>query len=43
MMHFIEGMDSHLVRCMLAKFAEYANVGGNKIGGFGVSRLMPKS
>jgi CRISPR-associated endoribonuclease Cas6 len=28
------------VTCMLARFAEYANVGGNKTGGFGVARLM---
>jgi CRISPR-associated endoribonuclease Cas6 len=31
------------VTCMLAKFAEYANVGGNKTGGFGVTKLMLKS
>ena len=31
------------VTCMLAKFAEFANVGGNKTGGFGVARLMLKS
>jgi CRISPR-associated endoribonuclease Cas6 len=29
--------------CMLARFAEYANVGGNKTGGFGVTRLILKS
>jgi len=26
------------ITCMLAKFAEYSNVGGNKTGGFGVTR-----
>jgi CRISPR-associated endoribonuclease Cas6 len=26
---------------MLAKYAEYANIGGNKTGGFGVTRLIP--
>jgi CRISPR-associated endoribonuclease Cas6 len=31
------------VTCMLAKFAEYANVGGNRTGGFGVVRLALKS
>jgi CRISPR/Cas system endoribonuclease Cas6 (RAMP superfamily) len=31
------------ITCMLAKFAEYASVGGNKTGGFGVVRLMLKS
>jgi CRISPR/Cas system endoribonuclease Cas6 (RAMP superfamily) len=24
------------ITCMLAKYAEYANIGGNKTGGFGV-------
>jgi CRISPR-associated endoribonuclease Cas6 len=28
------------VTCMLARFAEFANVGGNKTGGFGVTKLM---
>jgi CRISPR-associated endoribonuclease Cas6 len=28
------------VTCMLAKFAEYANVGGNKTGGFGVTKFV---
>lgn len=27
--------------CMLAKYAEYANIGGNKTGGFGVTKLIP--
>lgn len=31
------------VTCMLIKFAEYANVGGNRTGGFGVVRLALKS
>jgi len=31
------------ITCMLARFAEYANVGGNKTGGFGVTRLILKS
>jgi CRISPR/Cas system endoribonuclease Cas6 (RAMP superfamily) len=31
------------VTCMLSKFAEYANVGGNRTGGFGVVRLALKS
>jgi len=31
------------VTCMLAKFAEYANVGGNRTGGFGVVRLALRS
>jgi len=28
--------------CMLAKYAEYANVGGNKTGGFGVTKFLSK-
>jgi CRISPR-associated endoribonuclease Cas6 len=28
---------------MLAKYAEYANIGGNKTGGFGVTKLIPSS
>jgi CRISPR-associated endoribonuclease Cas6 len=28
------------ITCMLAKYAEYANVGGNKTGGFGVARMF---
>jgi len=31
------------VTCMLMKFAEYASVGGNRTGGFGVVRLALKS
>jgi CRISPR-associated endoribonuclease Cas6 len=31
------------VTCMLARFAEYANVGGNRTGGFGVVRLALRS
>jgi CRISPR-associated endoribonuclease Cas6 len=31
------------ITCMLARFAECANVGGNKTGGFGVTRLILKS
>ena len=27
---------------MLAKYAEYANIGGNKTGGFGVVKMQPK-
>jgi len=27
---------------MLAKYAEYANVGGNKTGGFGVTKFMSR-
>jgi CRISPR/Cas system endoribonuclease Cas6 (RAMP superfamily) len=30
------------VTCMLARFAEYSNVGGNKTGGFGVTKFMLK-
>jgi len=30
------------ITCMLAKYAEYANVGGNRTGGFGVVRLALK-
>jgi len=30
------------VTCMLAKFAEYTNIGGNKTGGFGVTRFVPR-
>ena len=30
------------ITCMLAKHAEYANVGGNKTGGFGVTRFVPR-
>jgi len=26
---------------MMAKFAEYANTGGNKTGGFGVTKFVP--
>jgi len=32
------------VTCMLAKYAEYANIGGNKTGGFGVTKfILPPS
>ncbi|MFP3985649.1 MAG: CRISPR system precrRNA processing endoribonuclease RAMP protein Cas6 [Candidatus Bathyarchaeia archaeon] len=31
------------VTCMLARFAEYGNVGGNRTGGFGVVGLALKS
>jgi len=31
------------ITCMLAKYAEYANVGGNKTGGFGVTKFVPKT
>jgi CRISPR/Cas system endoribonuclease Cas6 (RAMP superfamily) len=31
------------VTCILANFAEYASVGGNRTGGFGVTRLNVKS
>jgi CRISPR-associated endoribonuclease Cas6 len=31
------------VTVMLARFAEYANTGGNKTGGFGVTRFVPPS
>jgi len=34
-----EGSDWNKVTCMLARFAEYANVGGYRAGGFGVVRL----
>jgi len=34
--------DWNKVTCMLIKFAEYANVGGNRTGGFGVVRLALK-
>lgn len=30
------------ITCMLAKYAEFANVGGNRTGGFGVTRLALK-
>lgn len=30
------------ITCMLAKYAEYANLGGNRSGGFGVTRLSLK-
>jgi CRISPR-associated endoribonuclease Cas6 len=30
------------ITCMLAKYAEYANIGGNKTGGFGVVRMKEK-
>jgi len=30
------------ITCMLAKFAEYANIGGNKTGGFGVTKFVPR-
>jgi len=30
------------VTCMLAKFAEYANLGGNKTGGFGVANFASR-
>jgi len=29
------------ITCMLAKYAEYANIGGNKTGGFGVTKFVP--
>ena len=28
------------VTCMLAKYAEFANIGGNKTGGYGVSKMI---
>jgi CRISPR/Cas system endoribonuclease Cas6 (RAMP superfamily) len=31
------------ITCMLVKFAEYANIGGNKTGGFGVTKFFPKN
>jgi CRISPR/Cas system endoribonuclease Cas6 (RAMP superfamily) len=31
------------ITCMLAKYAEYSNIGGNKTGGFGVTRLVLKA
>jgi len=27
---------------ILAKYAEYTNVGGNKTGGFGVTKFVPR-
>jgi len=30
------------ITCTLAKYAEYANIGGNKTGGFGVTKFVPK-
>jgi CRISPR/Cas system endoribonuclease Cas6 (RAMP superfamily) len=30
------------VTCVLAEFAEYSNVGGNRTGGFGVIRFLSK-
>jgi CRISPR-associated endoribonuclease Cas6 len=30
------------ITCMLAKYAEYANIGGNKTGGFGVVKMQQK-
>lgn len=27
------------ITCMLAKYAEYANIGGNKTGGYGVVKI----
>jgi CRISPR/Cas system endoribonuclease Cas6 (RAMP superfamily) len=27
---------------MLARFAEYSGIGGNRTGGFGVTKFMPK-
>jgi CRISPR-associated endoribonuclease Cas6 len=30
------------ITCMLARYAEYANIGGNKTGGFGVSRFVQR-
>jgi len=30
------------ITCMLAKYAEYTNVGGNKTGGFGVVKIQQK-
>jgi len=30
------------ITCMLAKYAEYANIGGNKTGGFGVVRMQQR-
>jgi CRISPR/Cas system endoribonuclease Cas6 (RAMP superfamily) len=31
------------ITCMLAKYAEYANIGGNKTGGFGVTKVVAPS
>jgi len=30
------------ITCMLARFAEYSGIGGNRTGGFGVTKFMPK-
>jgi len=35
--------DWNKTTCMLARFAGYANVGGNRTGGFGVVRLALRS
>lgn len=31
------------VTCMLARYAEYTNVGGNRTGGFGETKLITKN
>jgi len=30
------------ITCMLARYAEYANMGGNKTGGYGVVKMQQK-
>ncbi|MGC8850181.1 MAG: CRISPR system precrRNA processing endoribonuclease RAMP protein Cas6, partial [Candidatus Bathyarchaeia archaeon] len=34
--------DWNRITAMLARFAEYANIGGNRTGGFGVTRFTPR-
>jgi len=35
-------MEWNRITCMLARYEEYANMGGNKTGEFGVSKLVLK-
>jgi len=35
-----EDSEWNKITCMLAKYVEYANVGGNKTGGFGMVKLV---
>jgi len=34
-----KGSEWNRITCMLARYAEYANIGGNKTGGYGVTRF----
>jgi len=35
-------MEWNRITCMLARYEEYANMGGNKTGGFGVANFASR-